>query len=481
MALPNTTPFPVTSTPTFSAFDPREVPYQCDVINDVKFKFDYSIGVHEVLLTGSVGSAKSLLLAHLIVRHCIEWPGAKVLIGREALQDLRDTLYLKIRQHLSGTFIKGEQYQDYDSTIRIAFSNGSEIMGRSWHDGDIEKFGSLELSMAVIEELTENKKPEFYKKIYERVGRLPHVRENIVISATNPDSPSHWAYAHFEMDLDDPYGDGESRRLAQEKRSPAKHVYYSKTRDNKFLPTWYIENLKKIYDDKMYLRMGEGIWIEINQEVIYYNYLKSRNYRAYDYEINEKLPIRICFDFNIALGKPLSLCLFQWDGRAAHFFDEVILDTASTEEALEELENKGHLSHNVKYIIHGDATGESKSTKSKKSDYDIIRKYLANVGSGHDRLDFEIKVPKSNPPIRTRHNTVNAYFRNKLGEIRLYVYKNCKTLDEGFRLTALKKGGSFIEDDSKAYQHVTTAAGYGICSLNQSLTSTSGTKSVKVR
>jgi hypothetical protein len=34
------------------------------------------------------------------------------------------------------------------------------------------------------------------------------------------------------------------------------------------------------------------------------------------------------------------------------------------------------------------------------------------------------------------------------------------------RLTKLKKGASFIEDDTPAYQHVTTSIGYAICESN---------------
>jgi hypothetical protein len=55
--------------------------------------------------------------------------------------------------------------------------------------------------------------------------------------------------------------------------------------------------------------------------------------------------------------------------------------------------------------------------------------------------------------------------RNAKGEVRLQVYKGCETLDKGFRLTHLKKGGQYLEDDSDFYQHVTTAAGYGIMSV----------------
>jgi len=71
-------------------------------------------------------------------------------------------------------------------------------------------------------------------------------------------------------------------------------------------------------------------------------------------------------------------------------------------------------------------------------------------------------VGLSNPPIRTRHNLVNSYCLNANGKRRLFVYEKAKTCDEGLRLTRLKPGGAYIEDDSKHYQHVTTAIGYGI-------------------
>ena len=84
---------------------------------------------------------------------------------------------------------------------------------------------------------------------------------------------------------------------------------------------------------------------------------------------------------------------------------------------------------------------------------------MANYKTKDGRsLDFEFRVPRANPPIRRRHNIVNAHFMNENKEVRLVVYD--KWLDEGFRLTALKKGADLIEDDSLPQQHATTAIGY---------------------
>jgi hypothetical protein len=80
-------------------------------------------------------------------------------------------------------------------------------------------------------------------------------------------------------------------------------------------------------------------------------------------------------------------------------------------------------------------------------------------------LNFQYLVPPANPAIRLRHNKLNAYCLNALGERRLFLYKGCDTLDEGLRLTKLKAGGQFVEDDSKPYQHCTTALGYAVVAL----------------
>jgi len=447
------------STPSFSEFQPHWIPYQNDLIYDIKHNFDYSLGTHVVMLSGSVGSAKSLLMAHLVLRHCLEFPGARVLLGRKSLPDLKETIFKKIQEHMEGTLVEGKHYSINESSAKIKFANGSEIISRSWGDKKYKKFRSLELSMAVVEETTENDEDDqqAIKEIMLRLGRIPHVckHENLFITATNPDAPSHWAYDYF---------------IKKAKTSARHYVYYSITTDNPFLPPEYIESLKDDLDPKEADRMLRGLWIEISREVIYSTYSEERHFRDEIYIPEAGRDIHITWDFNIALGKPLSLCLFVFDG-AFHFFDEVIIEGADTMNACEELAARGLLDFDSHYIVNGDATAKAKSTKSLKSDYDIIEKFLANYRTKDGaRISFEMAVPKSNPPVKTRHIRVRAYQRSESGKTRMFVYKKCKFLNKGFKLTALKKGSSYIEDDSKDYQHVTTAAGYGICWIHKQIT-----------
>jgi hypothetical protein len=221
----------------------------------------------------------------------------------------------------------------------------------------------------------------------------------------------------------------------------------------------YIEQLKTDLDPKMARRYIHGEWIEIAQEVVYYQYDKTIHFKDESYQINKNHPIHLSWDFNIGEGKPMSVIAFQFIDDTMHIFDEAVVEGMRTEDSCDELAGKGLLDHRVTYVINGDATGRSRDTRNRRSDYDIIKNYLSNFKND---LIFEVDVPLSNGPIRKRHNMVNAYLKNDRGDIRLFVYEKAPTADKGLRLTQLKKGGNYVEDDDKPYQHITTAIGYGL-------------------
>jgi PBSX family phage terminase large subunit len=430
-----------TSTPTLEEFDPTQIPFQYKVIKDVR-NHDYSDGTLEILCSGAVGSAKSLLGAHLAVTHCLANPGAQLLVGRKTMPSLKDTLFKKIIEHIG----EDVPYEHNKNRSIITFPNRSTIIPYSWADSNFKKVRSLDLSAAIIEELTENEDLEFYQEILMRVGRLTHVQEKFVLSMTNPDDPSHPAYKYFI-----------------EKENKKRKVYYSKTLDNPFLPESYVSQLEANMDPKMARRMLYGEWLSIAQDVIYYGYSKDHNYKKEAYKVNPSHPIHFSFDFNIGIGKPLSVVFFQYIDSIFHVYDEIIIEGSRTEDALEEAFSRGLLDEDTEYQINGDATGRHRDTRSKHSDWDIIRKFMDNCkNSRGSYVRYRIDVPLTNPKIRDRHNIVNAQLHNAKGQRRVYVYEKAKVVDEGLRLTKLKHGALFSEDDSKYYQHCTTALGYGI-------------------
>jgi hypothetical protein len=430
------------STPNLKTFKP--LPQQLEIIGDVRWGNDYSKGTHELLLSGSVGSSKSLTLAHLVITHCMTNPRARVGIGRLALPQLKATLCQKIREHL---FESGVTY-DYHETTGDFKIYDSEIKAVSWADQNLAKLGSMEFSAFAIEELTETKDPKPYDVILQRVNRLPHIKQPFVASATNPDSPSHWVYKKLVMS-----------------NSPKVKVYYSNTLDNPYLPASYIETLLERLDERMAQRMIYGKWVEVNDtSTVYYSYERKNNYVDKSYKVNNNLPIIITYDFNIGTGKPLSLVFMQYvpSEDTFHVFNEIIVEGQRTLDSLDEAHQRGLLNIDCFYKVRGDASGKSRDTRSIRSDYDIIEQFLANYSKDGRKIRYQIEVPRSNPPVRERHNIMNGYIRNANGKSKLFVYKDAKTVDEGLRLTKLKSGSQYLEDDSDRYQHCTTAVGYAV-------------------
>lgn len=417
------------------------------VMTDIRKNFDYKkYSFHEVLLSGSVGSAKSILLAHIAVTHCLLYPNARFCLARRSMPDLKRTIFQTVLDHLAD--VDPSTYEVNETKASIKFNNGSEIISTSWADKKAKKARSLQLSGIGFEEVTENDDTD--KKAFDelrmRINRLPHVPEQIIVAATNPDSPSHWAYKHW---------------IVSEK--PNRHVYYSVTTDNPFLPQTYIDQLKEDLDPKMALRMLQGQWIEIEDEVVYYSYSRERNYRNETYKVNPHIPVSFSYDFNIGVNKPISACFFQVIGDSFHVFEEVVIDGARTESSLEEAANRGLFNLSQTYICYGDAAGKHRDTRSNNTDYDIIDKFVKNYRrKDGSLLQYERRTPMANPPIRDRHNILNAYCVNLNGLARLFVYKEAKTVDEGLRLVKLRPGSQYIEDDSKRFQHITTALGYAI-------------------
>lgn len=432
------------SVPTISEFYPKHIPMQYRVIKDIKKNFDYSKGVHEVLLSGSVGSAKSLLMAHLAVTHCLQYPGACALIGRRAMPNLRDTLLRMITDHIG---IDVEHTVNLSRGI-VTFPNGSQIISFSWADKAYKKVRSYALSAAFIEELTENNDIEFYKEIRMRLNRLPHVPEKLLVTATNPDAPSHWAYEYFI-----------------EKPSDTRHTYYSITSDNPFLDKNYISQLKETLSPREAQRMLYGEWLELTKDIIYYNYNTTINYyKDIEYKFDRRYPIDLFFDFNIGSGKPMSAGAGQFINGIFHAGREFIVEGARTLDICNEIADSGVLVDCDHIRIFGDATGKSRDTRSKKSDYDIINDFFKND------FKLEMQVPLANPPVRKRHNLMNAQFCDANNHHKFFVYKGCTMSDKGLRLTKLKEGGNYIEDDSDAWQHITTAMGYWVVKTIRSLT-----------
>lgn len=447
------------SKPYFSQFVPFGYQKNC---LDLLYNHDYSKYTPEILLSGSVGSAKSIACAHWAIAHCLRWPGARIAISRQSLPDLRKTIYQEIIEHLSKDFTEGVHYKTRSNTCEIMFPNGSEIIAVSFGDRRWSKVRSLKLSGIIIEEATDFDE-EFYEagsgfsQFKARLRRIHNVPENFLILATNPGDPEDFLHKYF---------------IEGESEFESRYVFYSITTDNPYLDPVYIKQLRQDYSPLEAERYLRGKWISLAGKGIYAAYDPKKNRIDEDYQIRADLPIRVSWDFNISASKPMSAVLSQYhpDTDTFHFYNESVVDGSYTIDICEDLYERGLLDHHH-IIIHGDATGRARNTASKLGNYQIITGFLAQKN-----ISYEMKVPKANPPIRKRHMLVNSYCINDLGQVRLFVYKNAPTAHQGLLTTKLKKGANFVEDDTSRSQHISTAIGYNIYSTLRNLNRKSGVR-----
>jgi len=453
----------VKSEPFFGKFHPGVIPSQLET-HEIIRDFDYEkYGRLELLMSGAFGSAKSIYAAWRAIYHCLNNRGARCCLGRRALPDLKKTIYNEVISLLENDpqMVEGVDYIKRDTSAYIKFLySGSEIISSTWADGRYSKGRSLLLSMLVFEEATENSLKDMaaYKTLISRTQRIPHVKENIVLVCTNPDDDTHWLYEYFGID--------DCKEVPENRK-----VVYSITSDNPFLPKTYIQNIIESHTPAEIERYVNGRWVSIKGNTLYCEYDPRLNYRDYSYEINPKYPIIITFDFNIGVSKPFSVAICQYIKGLDefHIFEQCVMDTARTNEVMESMYERKLITADYHYIICADAAGSHRDTRSKQTDISIIKEYMDKY-----EVYYEMRVPRSNPPLRKRHNKVNSYCCNGEKRRRLFVYKDAPMAHKGMRLTRLKESGEMKEVEDE-WQHITTAIGYMCVTMTKEVRETKST------
>lgn len=469
-------------TPRMDDFNPAVVPWQIKLLQDYHNPniFDFTKGVQTIVLSGAVGSAKSLFCSHLTWLHLTENKDALVCLTRLDRRRLKDTSYKLFLDHRPKCFKLGSDV-NFSKVRSVIDFNKSElkavhwagmqdgepitntVLGMYYSDGDYVRFRSLEFSFVHMEEAVEAADSEIYKVLKERTRR-PSCPKKTILLSTNPSEPDHWV----NQELIQKAGWVNGVRQQGEGLDDCIHVYYSLTTENPTLDPSYVEGLLRSLSELEAQRMIYGKWVSLYGKNLYYAYGEHNKIRQH-YKINLAYPIRVTFDFNCAKGKPMSCVLGQYIAGKFHLFKQYAIE-GDTSSLMNELLADGVFDHNVEYIIHGDAAGWSKSTASFTfCDYDIIKKALENYTQ--KKINFKIVVGKSNPDVKVRHNTMNTFFKNGMGEPSIFLYEGCfqgkVNLDQSFRLTRLKDSAKYIEDDGPAhpYQHMGTAVGYMVCEV----------------
>ena len=389
----------------------------------------------EIFLGGGIGAGKTAVGSLWAIKKVTQTPrDVYGLIVSNTYSQLYDTTVRAFYSLLESSRIavQPRQLPRTRGPSDILVHNGDHwvrILLRSLDHYD--KLSGLEIGFYWVDEcwLT---KPEAIDVLNGRL-RDRRMENRQALFTTTLDSPDSWMFSRFVENYNDRLQD----------------IIYAKTADNPNLPEGYLETLQSTYAEATFKRMVLAEWVTLDSEQIYTSFSRESNVAPVSYE--PTLPLLWSHDFNIGHGKPMSsvVCQYHHNSETFAVIDEIILERSDTNDAVAEFEARWG-SHKAGVVIYGDASGNARDTRSRATDYEILR-----------RAGFtNQKVPRANPGIRERHITVNALLRDAKGQNRVLISPECKTVIKGLESTSLKKGSGYIEDDTNPSQHVTTALGY---------------------
>jgi len=235
---------------------------------------------------------------------------------------------------------------------------------------------------------------------------------------------------------------------AETGQDPNFRVYHWKS--SEILPEDVIEDMKLAMSAKQFRQEFEASF-ETASGRIYEDYSKDNHTDAL-IEPHEQL--LWYHDFNYT---PMSSGIGVRRANNIYLLDEIILTSAVARQSALEFVDKYKAHKNRHVIIYGDPAGRAGEKHGHQSDYTEMEQVLRDNGWTYTR-----KVKKAAPAIRDRQNAVRAKIKNAAGQVSLFVNTaNAPTTHKGLATVQLKKGSTFIEEES-AEQHITTAIGYMI-------------------
>lgn len=228
--------------------------------------------VTDVLFGGSAGGAKSFFACMWIVLECRNYKGIAIGLGRKELKRLkRTTLVTLLTKVHPALGVKEHDYKYNAQEGIIEYINGSRIvlidMAYAPTDPDFDKFGSLELTHVVIEEVGEAVK-KAVDVLSSRKNRMMNKEYGIVGKTVMTCNPTqnfirqeyYKPYEELGMGRMQKWERGEVVIPSTDERKPAYRAFVrSSVYDNPFIDNNYIEVLKNL-DPQERKRLLEGNW-----------------------------------------------------------------------------------------------------------------------------------------------------------------------------------------------------------------------------
>lgn len=351
---------------------------------------------------GGFGSGKTWAGSLLGILLALKFPGITGLVGAQTYSLVRDTTLISYFEHLERFGMReGRDFCYNKSCQRLDFTNRSKILFR--HFDEPNKLKSLNLGFVEIEEMSDIP----YETFKMLLGRMRQPKRKgwrgfkyRIFGHTNPEEHKGWIYKTF----------------IASKRENFRFIQAATT-ENIHLPRGFADNLKNLYDERYYKMNVLGEFDNSKNSTVVKNFTEE-NVKNIDY--NPSLPLHLTCDFNI---DPMCWILAHKDNATVWFFDELILENATTVQAAEIFCNK--FSRQIApIIINGDSSGDFRSCTSEYTNYVLLGKTLSNFGF----RNVDVHIRHFNPLIKNRIAAFNCMVKSQSGERRLFVDPKCSKL-----------------------------------------------------
>lgn len=320
------------------------------------------------------------------------------------------------------------------SEMRMITVHGTDIIFRSADDP--EKLRGPNLSWFWLDEAA--MMPELVWDIM--IGRL-RLDPGIAWVTTTPKG-MNWLYRVFVADKRPDYG-----------------IVQCTSQSNHFLPDYFIESLDSKY---------KGAWKEqemLGQFVDWVNAPAYEDFRRNLHvkpnlmeEYRDRLPLKLCCDFN---ARCMVWPVVQVNGRTPRVLMEISrVGRTSIPEMVREF-RLAFPRHAGGLQIFGDASGLGLASQTGTTSYDVMMNELRGYPS-----QIDLMVPRSNPPVRSRVNSVNAVLRGTGEWEPLLIDEKCDMLIRDFVFVEWDERGTNLlkisdpNDERSTLTHGADAIGY---------------------
>lgn len=325
-----------------------------------------------VILYGGAGSAKSYTTGQKILNRLLTEDNHRFLICRKVARTLRVSVFQLFKDLIATYPVQMQKYfkiNKSDMTITYLPNNSQLIF---FGLDDIEKLKSIQGITGIwIEEASECDEGDISELNRRLRGATKYYKQ--IIITFNPISHLHWLKARF---FDNP----NSKAI----------IYKTTYKDNRFIDAEYIAELEEMkhYDLQQYNIYALGEWGVLNTNIIYHNFKHDKH--TTQLTVNDFDNLHIGVDFNV--GGCVGVVCGIRDNKV-HVVDAfAVHDTEAIVSKLYTYQGKN-------ITLYPDSSGKNETANASRSNIQILR------DGG-----FYCDMPKANPAIRDRVNSVNRLF-----------------------------------------------------------------------